>query len=56
VYFEGELIDSATGKPVIKVVRKGFGKQVSNDTQKVTANDLKTVVDSLANDTRLFNE
>ncbi|MFF6009724.1 DUF3313 family protein [Rahnella sp. R3(2024)] len=56
VYFEGELIDASTGKAVIKVVRKGFGKQVSNDKQKVTANDLKSVVDSMANDTRLFNE
>ncbi|MBU9816402.1 DUF3313 domain-containing protein [Rahnella sp. C60] len=56
VYFEGELIDASTGKPVIKVVRKGFGKQVANDTQKVTANDLKVVVDSLANDTKLFKE
>lgn len=54
VYFEGELVDASTGKPVFKVVRKGFGKQVSNDTQKVTANDLKVVVDSLANDTKLF--
>lgn len=54
VYFEGELVDASTGKTVFKVVRKGFGKQVSNDTQKVTANDLKVVVDSLANDTKLF--
>jgi hypothetical protein len=54
VYFEGELIDASTGKPVIKVVRKGFGKQVSNDSQKVTANDLRVVVDSMANDTKLF--
>lgn len=54
VYFEGELIDASTGKVVFKVVRKGFGKQVSNDTQKVTADDLKSVVDSLAADTKLF--
>ncbi|AVF33510.1 DUF3313 domain-containing protein [Rahnella sikkimica] len=54
VYFEGELIDASTGKPVFKVVRKGFGKQVSNDTQKVTANDLKVVIDGMANDTKLF--
>jgi hypothetical protein len=26
LYFEGELIDPATNKPVIKVVRKGEGK------------------------------
>ncbi|UHM93626.1 DUF3313 domain-containing protein [Rahnella victoriana] len=56
VYFEGELIDADTGKPVIKVVRKGFGKQVSNDAQVVTTDDLKSVVDSLTNDTKLFNE
>lgn len=54
VYFEAELIDASTGKPVFKVVRKGFGKQVSNDNQKVTTNDLKGVVDGLANDTKMF--
>ncbi|GBU11956.1 lipoprotein [Enterobacterales bacterium] len=54
VYFEGELIDASTGKVVFKVVRKGFGKQVANDTQKVTADDLKSVVDGLAADTKLF--
>lgn len=54
VFFEGELIDASTGKPVFKVVRKGFGKQVSNDKQKVTTNDLKSVVDGLANDTKMF--
>ena len=26
LYFEGELIDAATNKPVIKVVRQGEGK------------------------------
>jgi hypothetical protein len=37
------------------VVRKGLGKQVSNDSQKVTLNDLKGVVDSLATDVVQFN-
>ncbi|MBW7983863.1 DUF3313 domain-containing protein [Enterobacillus tribolii] len=50
LYFEGELIDAATGKPVLKVVRKGAGKDISNSTQKVTFNDLKPVVDNLATD------
>lgn len=55
LYFEGELIDASTGKVVVKVVRKGLGKQVSNDSQKVTLNDLKGVVDSLATDVVQFN-
>ncbi|MFI3308252.1 DUF3313 domain-containing protein [Ewingella allii] len=55
LYFEGELIDASTGKVVMKVVRKGLGKQVSNDSQKVTLNDLKGVVDSLATDAVQFN-
>lgn len=55
LYFEGELIDASTGKVVLKVVRKGLGKQVSNDSQKVTLNDLKGVVDNLAIDVVQFN-
>ncbi len=30
LYFEGELIDAATNKPVIKVVRQGEGKDLNN--------------------------
>lgn len=55
LYFEAELVDSTTGKTVVKVVRKGMGKQVSNDKQKVTLNDLKSVVDNLATDVVQFN-
>lgn len=55
LYFEAEAIDASTGKTVMKVVRKGMGKQVSNDTQKVTLNDLKSVVDNLATDVVQFN-
>lgn len=55
LYFEGELIDAATGKPVLKVVRKGSGKKVANITQKVTEDDLKPIVDNLATDITHFN-
>src|SRR5690606_31056666 len=45
LYFEAELIDSVTNKPVVRVVRKGQGKVVTNAQQQVTVNDLKTVID-----------
>lgn len=50
LYFEAELIDSVTNKPVVRVVRKGQGKVVTNAQQQVTVNDLKTVIDNFAAD------
>lgn len=55
LYLEGELIDTATGKPVLRVVRKGFGKTLSNDQQTVTADDLKSVIDELTQDVLAFH-
>lgn len=54
LYFEGELLDGVTKKPVIKIVRKGQGKEVANAEQKVTAEDLKAVVDAFATDASVF--
>lgn len=54
IYFEGELIDTQTGKVVLKVVRKGQGKQLSNANKPVTADMLKGVVDNLASDVAAF--
>lgn len=54
LYLEGELIDTATGKSVMRVVRKGLGKTLSNDQQKVTADDLKSVIDNLTKDVLTF--
>lgn len=48
--FEGELIDAKTGKTVFEVVRKGFGKPLSNDRQKVTVEDLQKIVSDMATD------
>lgn len=50
LYLEGELIDTSTGKPVMRVVRKGFGKTLDNDQQVVTFADLKSVIDELTTD------
>ncbi|KAB7895697.1 DUF3313 family protein [Rouxiella sp. S1S-2] len=55
LFFEGELIDAATGKTVVEVVRMGEGKSVPNSSQQVTVNDLKSVIDNLAVDITQFN-
>ena len=54
LYLEGELIDTSTGKAVMRVVRKGFGKTLSNDRQAVQFADLKPVVDELTTDVLKF--
>lgn len=55
IYFEGELIDAATNKPVVKVVRKGEGKDLSNENTPMTVATLKQVIDDLAADAAMFN-
>lgn len=55
LYLEGELIDTSTGKPVMRVVRKGFGKTLSDDKQAVTFADLKSVIDELTTDVLKFH-
>jgi len=54
LFLEGELIDTSTGKPVLRVVRKGFGKTLSNDKQAVDFADLKPVIDELTTDVMKF--
>ena len=56
LFFEGQLIDAATGKPVFEVVRKGFGKQLDNNAQKVTVEDLKKIVTDMASDITYYNK
>lgn len=55
LYFEAELIDAATNKPVIKVVRKGEGKDLSNQSTQLTLDTLKQVIDDMAVDAVKFN-
>jgi hypothetical protein len=54
LYFEGELIDSSTNKVVMKVLRKGEGKTVSNENTPITPDSLKSVIDDLATDASMF--
>ncbi|WP_435945192.1 DUF3313 domain-containing protein [Dryocola sp. BD586] len=55
LYFEGELIDVATNKPVMKVVRKGEGKTVSNENTPIAVETLKQVIDDMATDATMFD-
>lgn len=55
LYFEGELIDAATNKPVVKVVRKGEGDTLNNEKTPMTLATLKQVVDDMAADAALFD-
>ncbi len=55
LYFEGELIDAQTNKPVIKVVRQGEGKSLSNANAPMTVDTLKQVIDNMATDATMFD-
>lgn len=55
LYFEGELIDAATNKPVIKVVRQGEGKDLNNQSTPMAFETLKQVVDDMATDATMFD-
>ncbi|HFZ8993405.1 TPA: DUF3313 domain-containing protein [Citrobacter freundii] len=55
LYFEGELIDAATNKPVVKVVRKGEGKDLSNEKTPMAFDTLKQVIDDMATDATMFD-
>ncbi|MCJ1877424.1 DUF3313 family protein [Klebsiella sp. HSTU-Sny5] len=55
LYFEGELIDAKTHKPVIKVVRKGEGNTLSNENTPMTVDTLKQVINDMAVDAVKFD-
>ena len=54
LYIEGELIDQDTGKTVLEVARKAYGKTVSNDSSPVTAEDVKAAIDDMVKDITNF--
>lgn len=47
---EAMLIDANNNKVIAEVVRKGEGKVLENDSQPITADDVKLVIDHLAED------
>lgn len=54
LFIEAEFIDAKNNQTVAKVVRKVFGKQLSNTSQKVTAQDFKAAIDKLGTDFQAF--
>lgn len=54
LFIEAELIDAKTNQPVVKVVRKLFGSQLSNASQKITTNDFKAAIEKLNADIWAF--
>ncbi|WP_077048979.1 DUF3313 domain-containing protein [Pseudomonas sp. KK4] len=54
LFIEAEFIDAKNNQTVAKVVRKVFGKQLSNESQKITAQDFKEAIDKLGTDFQAF--
>ncbi|KPH01666.1 sodium:proton antiporter [Pseudomonas sp. RIT-PI-q] len=54
LFIEAEFIDASNNQTVAKVVRKVFGTQVSNASQKITAKDFKAAIDKLGTDLQAF--
>ena len=55
LFLEIEASDAVTGKPMIRVVRKAFGKTVSNSNTPITFDELKPGIDTMVRDTVSFN-
>lgn len=47
---EAQFLDGGSGKVIAQVVRKGTGKPLSNDSQVMKADDVKSVIDGWASD------
>lgn len=54
LFIEAEFIDAKTNQTVAKVVRKVFGSQLSNKSQKITTKDFKAAIDKLNADLWAF--
>lgn len=54
IYVELEALDARTSQPMVRVVRKGHGLQLENDSTQLTLDDLKPALDIWARDARAF--
>ncbi|MEX2989688.1 DUF3313 domain-containing protein [Serratia fonticola] len=50
LFIEAKLVDQDTGKTVLAVVRKGYGKTVGNSTAPITFADVKKGIDDMIDD------
>lgn len=54
IYAELEALDASSGKPMVKMVRKGEGLSLENRKTPLVLDDLKPVLDDWARDARDF--
>ena len=54
LYIEAEFVDAKTNQTMGRVVRKVFGTNLENQSQKVTAKDFKVAIDKLNSDLLMF--
>jgi len=54
LFIEAEFIDAKTNQTVAKVVRKVFGTQLSNESEKISTKDFKAAIDKLNADLAAF--
>lgn len=54
LFLEVEATDAQTGKPLIKVVRKAFGKNLPNNSTPITLDDLRPGIEEMVRDTVAF--
>ena len=50
LFIEGVLTDVTTNKPVIKVVRKAYGGEVSNSQSQISRDDIKSAINVMVAD------
>lgn len=50
LYVEAYFVDATSGLPVMKVVRKVFGKTLENNSKAITANDFKAAIKGVTDD------
>jgi hypothetical protein len=55
LFLEVEAVDAQTGKPLIKVVRKAFGKSLPNNSTPITLNDVRPGIDEMIRDAVAFS-
>lgn len=54
LYLEAILIDGSTNEPVVRVVRKVFGKSIDNASTQISASDFSQAIYSLSRDLSTF--
>ncbi|QXH74812.1 DUF3313 domain-containing protein [Pseudomonas atacamensis] len=50
LYLEAELVDGKSNQTMVRVVRKVFGEQLSNENQRITAQEFKAAINKLNSD------